>query len=129
MTQQQTERDDALIAEAERRAAIDRNRDKSDPRLYTSRDTHLIRLVRENWTPPAKPDRYEPIAEEFLTAWYGGPINVARNREQLQAAAAVLRRHFAPPSEVVEAARCLRDGSPKGGSAELCADFILKGDQ
>ena len=75
------ERDDALIAEAERLAAIDRNRDKSDPRLYTSRDTHLIRLARENWQPAPKPDRAEVLFDECGN-W--------SKAEQLD----IIRRHF-----------------------------------
>jgi hypothetical protein len=77
---------------------------------------------------PAKPDRYVVIAEEITSAAnivsHGGYYEL-----DIEAVEAVLRRHFEPPARVIQAARCLKDGSPKGGSAELCADFILKGDQ
>lgn len=129
MTQQQTERDDALIAEARK------NIEKICPALKDDTRTiaaEALRLERSGWTPPAKPDRYVVAAREFLAAWGERVLAVDQGEydgdKRFQAAAAVLRRHFEPPVRVIQAARCLKDGSPKGGSAELCADFILKGD-
>ena len=83
---------------------------------------------------PAKPDRYAVIAEEITSAAnivsHGGYYEL-----DIEAADAVLRRHFAPPSVVVEAAEMvqrLSEGATAGtyyASAKAIADFILKGDQ
>lgn len=127
MTQQQTERDDALIAEARK------NIEKICPALKDDTRTiaaEVLRLARENWTPPAKADRYVEAWKEAKAA-YIYPNRTEHESDQV--AAAVLRRHFEPPSEVVEAAEMvqrLSDGSAAGtyyASAKAIADFILKG--
>lgn len=95
-------------------------------------DKILSEALGKSLPEPAKPDRYVVAAREFLAAWGERVLAVDQGEydgdKRFQAAAAVLRRHFEPPVRVIQAARCLKDGSPKGGSAELCADFILKGD-
>jgi hypothetical protein len=58
---------------------------------------------------PAKPDRYVEVTREvgallFSKGYLGGLYD---NEKNFQAAAAVLRRHFEPPIDVVEAARRL----------------------
>lgn len=122
MTQQQTERDDALIAEARK------NIEKIWPALKDDTRTiaaEVLRLARENWTPPAKADWYLQVWKEAKAAY------IYPNRtehESDQAAAAVLRRHFAPPREVVEAARAVRKWYSGLSNPRLLADFILKGD-
>lgn len=92
---------------------------------------------------PAKPDRWTLATREVLVAYVdGGAIYTAGvtngehdNLPKFQAAAAVLRRHFEPPSVVVEAAEMvqrLSEGATAGtyyASAKAIADFILKGDQ
>jgi len=63
MTQQQTERDDALIAEARK------NIEKICPALKDDTRTiaaEALRLERSGWTPPAKPDRYLVADEKAL---------------------------------------------------------------
>ena len=123
----QTERDDALIAEVAR--AISRKVDSFGDTERTEQQRAELEwpryrehakaaidliLARENWTPPAKPDRYVVAAREFLAAWYckshvdfGDQAirGLFDDKENFQAAAAVLRRYFEPSAEVVEAAR------------------------
>lgn len=75
---------------------------------------------------PAKPDRYVEIAEEITSAAnivsHGGYYEL-----DIDAAAAVLRRYFEPPSEVVEAAHTFkREGD--FDAAGIMAGHILKGD-
>lgn len=124
---QQTERDEALIAEARRCAAIDRNRSHDDPRIHTSFETHLIRLARENWTPPAKPDRYVEVWKEAYAAYTSQSLT---KDGPDRAAAAVLRRHFEPPNEVVEAAKTIvKNNVAITQNSRIIADHILKGDQ
>lgn len=76
---------------------------------------------------PAKPDRYLQVWKEAKDA-YIYPNRTEHESDQV--AAAVLRKHFAPPSEVVEAAKYVkREYHPRGcESAHILADFILKGD-
>lgn len=98
-TQQQTERDEALIAEAERLAQQGFD-ERDDIAKSHARDTalHALRLAREGWTPPAKPDRYVVIAEEITSAAnivsHGGYYEL-----DIEAADAVLRKHFEPSAE------------------------------
>lgn len=128
-----SERDEALIAEAERLADNRYNiTDKAQrgPKWYIVRDTTLIRLARENWTPSAKPDRYLEVWKEATTAWKTALFT--HDCERDQAAAAVLRRHFEPSAEVVEAARVIKRAykfPDWSEAAQTLADFILKGDQ
>jgi len=132
MTQQQTERDEALIAEKKRLAdELERmyNGAWADDAVTLR---HAAVLLRGD--EPAKPDRYAVIAEEITSAAnivsHGGYYEL-----DIEAADAVLRRHFAPPSVVVEAAEMvqrLSEGATAGtyyASAKAIADFILKGDQ
>ena len=76
---------------------------------------------------PAKPDRYAVIAEEITSAAnivsHGGYYEL-----DIEAADAVLRKHFEPPREVVEAARAVRKWYSGLSNPRLLADFILKGD-
>lgn len=117
-----TTRDDALIAEVAR--AISRKVDSFGDTERTEQQRAELEwpryrehakaaidliLARENWTPPAKPDRYVEVTREvgallFSKGYLGGLYD---NEKNFQAAAAVLRRHFEPPIDVVEAARRL----------------------
>ena len=118
MTQQQTERE-RLAGELERLAIGGDNETK----LCMRKAAALLRGDE-----PAKPDRCLQAWDEAFEAW----DHTDRNGEESdQAAAAVLRRHFEPPSEVVEAARMVKahySGGAYPHSITL-ADFILKGDQ
>ena len=68
---------------------------------------------------PAKPDRYMTTAYEVWNTYtHEGP----------GAAAAVLRRHFEPSAEVVEAAKFMASFWPNKRE-KILANFILKGDQ
>ena len=126
MTQQQTERE-RLAGELERLAIGGDNETK----LCMRKAAALLRGDE-----PAKPDRYVEVAREFLAAWYckshvdfGDQAirGLFDDKENFQAAAAVLRRHFAPPSEVVEAAHTFkREGD--FDAAGIMARHILKGD-
>lgn len=71
---------------------------------------------------PAKPDRYVVAWEAAMDEYVCGGW---------QAAAAVLRRHFEPPSEVVETAEFVRDNYRAflHKSPHILANHILKGDQ
>ena len=124
-TQQQTERDDALIAEAKEVADKRHNRLKKGdwPDVFAR---HLLELERSNWTPPAKPDRYLQVWREANAAYWSDMHQEPTVRESDQAAAAVLRKHFEPPSDVVEAAVDWRDNQSGAG---IMARFILKGEQ
>ena len=103
--EQQTERDEALIAEATR-LALEANVCGIDTVRQAA--IEALRLHSDGWTPPAKPDRYvvaareifagqeiknSPTADEFRAGAHD-------NLPSLQAAAAVLRRHFEPSAEV-----------------------------
>lgn len=102
MTQQQTERDDALIAEKKRLAdRLEIAWQRFQVGTVKSKDLAVLieaaALLRGD--EPAKPDRYLQVWEEAYEAYcnkldYGGAH---------QAAAAVLRKHFEPSAEVVEA--------------------------
>lgn len=119
------ERDDALIAEMaemlrKSRAFIFVHHNKS-PLLL-----EIDALLRG--AEPAKPDRYLQVWKEAKAAY----IRLHRTEhESDQAAAAVLRRHFEPPSEVVETAEFVRDNYRAflHKSPHILADHILKGDQ
>lgn len=87
-------------------------------------------------TPPSpKSDRYEEVAKEFILSWYPclDPTSYEKmggfSSPTFQAAAAVLRRHFEPSAEVVEAARIVKSWNSKPPHSDILADFILKGDQ
>lgn len=133
MTQQQTERDEALIAK------IFKTLRKSRAFIFVHHHESPLLLEIDallRGDEPAKPDRYVVAAGNMWEAMFpikydkqGGSETCTPADHQIHAVAAVLRKHFEPPVYVIQAARCLKDGSPKGGSAELCADFILKGDQ
>ena len=123
------ERDDAMIAEMaemlrKSRAFIFVHHNKS-PLLL-----EIDALLRGD--EPAKLDRYVVAWQEADSAF--GHCDCDRS-ENCPHAAAVLRRHFEPPSEVVEAAEMvqrLSEGATAGtyyASAKAIADFILKGDQ
>lgn len=123
-----TTRDDALIAE-KKRLADDLERlaigGDNETKLCMRNAAALLRGDE-----PAKPDRYVVIAEEITSAAnivsHGGYYEL-----DIEAVEAVLRRHFEPPSEVVEAARMVKahySGGAYPHSITL-ADFILKGDQ
>ena len=101
-TQQQTERDEALIAEKKRLAdELERmyNGAWADDAVTLR---HAAALLRGD--EPAKPDRYVEIAREFLAAWGERVLAVDQGEydgdKRFQAAAAVLRRHFEPSAEV-----------------------------
>ena len=121
---QQTERDEALIAEKKRLA------DELE-RMYNgawAEDAvtlrHAAALLRGD--KPAKPDLYIMIGHEVWNKY---------KNEGPGAAAAVLRRHFEPSAEVVEAAKKVESLTNSCGKNTFCssartlADFILKGDQ
>lgn len=118
------ERDDAMIAEMaemlrKSRAFIFVHHNKS-PLLL-----EIDALLRGD--EPAKLDRYQQAWDEAQGAY--GQCDCDR-RENCPHAVAVLRRHFAPPSEVVEDARFVKKIMGLTNCAEsLLADFILKGDQ
>lgn len=123
------ERDDAMIAEMaemlrKSRAFIFVHHNKS-PLLL-----EIDALLRGD--EPAKLDRYVVAWQEADSAF--GHCDCDRS-ENCPHAAAVLRRHFEPPSEVVEAAEMvqrLSEGATAGtyyASAKAIADHILKGDQ
>lgn len=122
---QQTEHDDALI---EKKRLADWLTDvfeyAKSPEYIANRDA-LIALLRGN--EPAKPDRYLQVWKEANEAYMG------RNQtkhESDRAAAAVLRSHFEPSADVVEAARTVREiYTNQREAAHTLADFILKGDQ
>lgn len=124
------ERDDALIAEKKRLAYfLECKEGTLEAEAMFRRAAALLRGDEQ-----PKPDRYAVIAEEITSAAnivsHGGYYEL-----DIEAAAAVLRRHFAPPSVVVEAAEMvqrLSEGATAGtyyASAKAIADFILKGDQ
>lgn len=124
---QQTERDEALIAEAWNNLPYGRR----PPRDCIELAAEVLRLERLRGDEPAKPDRYLEIWREANAAYWSDLHQEPTVRESDQAAAAVLRRHFEPPSEVVEAARMVKahySGGAYPHSITL-ADFILKGDQ
>lgn len=79
------------------------------------------------WHEPSKPDRYVVAAREFLAAWGERVLAVDQGEydgdKRFQAAAAVLRRHFEPPSEVVEAAKFY--DAPGSRAGNILARFIL----
>lgn len=115
------ERDDALIDEVLNNLGLRR----------TARRSSIVReaiaLERLRGDEPAKPDRYQQAWDEAQGAY--GQCDCDR-RENCPHAVAVLRRHFAPPSEVVEDARFVKKIMGLTNCAEsLLADFILKGDQ
>lgn len=118
MTQQQTERDETPIDEKRILADIL----EAITKLGTVGPWHddLLRaamLLRGD--EPAKPDRYVVAWNDAYKAWN----SASTGTQGTQAAAAVLRRHFAPPSEVVEAARFYDVPISRAGS--ILARFVL----
>ena len=106
-TEQQTERDEALIAEVARVISrkvdsfgdterIEQQRAQLEWPRYREHAKAAIDIIRERLRgdEPAKPDRYLEIWQEAFKAWDG--LYCANDR----AAAAVLRRHFEPSAEV-----------------------------
>jgi hypothetical protein len=131
---QQTERDDALIAE-KKRLADDLERlaigGDNETKLCMRNAAALLRGDE-----PAKPDRYVVAAREFLAAWYCKSHGLFDDKENFQAAAAVLRKHFSLPSDVIEAAEWVgfhvQSWTPEPREkVKRLLDFlfILKGDQ
>ena len=76
-------------------------------------------------TPPAKPDRYLEIWKEAKEVWL---VTKTVDYRDDQAAAAVLRRHFEPSAEVIEAAKSRSADHPLSAPG-IMRDHILKGDQ
>ena len=88
-------------------------------------DKILSEALGKSLPEPAKPDRYLQVWKEAKDA-YIYPNRTEHGSDQV--AAAVLRKHFAPPREVVEAARAVRKWYSGLSNPRLLADFILKGD-
>lgn len=88
-------------------------------------DKILSEALGKSLPEPAKPDRYLQVWKEAKDA-YIYPNRTEHESDQV--AAAVLRKHFAPPREVVEAARAVRKWYSGLSNPRLLADFILKGD-
>ncbi len=65
------ERDDALIAEAERLATKATQSTTKSLAWIEECQSALIHLVRSNWQPAPKPDRAEMLARDVLLAWSG----------------------------------------------------------
>lgn len=137
-TQQQTERDEALMRVAElaeeliqtglrndgHALCVIEKIDKSDPHYRLCAALDELRALRGD--EPAKPDRYVEVAQDVLNAFH-----CKTKDEGEQAAAAVLRRHFEPSAEVIEAARLVKKNYSGGAYPHsiTLADHILKGDQ
>lgn len=130
-TQQQTERDEALIAEVARAISrkvdsfgdterIEQQRAQLEWPRYREHAKAAIDVLRGD--EPAKPDRYMTTAYEVWNTY---------TNEGPGAAAAVLRRHFEPPEEVLwicKNSAANRDADSSSHFGRL-RDFILKGDQ
>ena len=122
---QQTERDEALIEHVRLNLKVGAS--------FEEFAAEVLRLERSGWTPPAKPDRYLQVWKEAKAAY------ICPNRtehESDQVAAAVLRKHFSLPSDVIEAAEWVgfhvQSWTPEPREkVKRLLDFlfILKGDQ
>ena len=118
------ERDDALIAEKKRLADMLDAIVAVSSGGYAFDVTPLARaaaLLRGD--EPAKPDRYLEIWREANAAYWSDLHQEPTVRESDQAAAAVLRRHFEPSAEAVEAARFYDVAGSRAGS--ILARFVL----
>lgn len=129
------ERDDALIAEKKRLAYfLECKEGTVEAEAMFRRAAALLRGDE-----PAKPDRYVDAAREFLAAWGERVLAVDQGEydgdKRFQVAAAVLRRHFEPPSEVVEWAKKYKEYCRTAHNLRISDEmvmlmnFILKGDQ
>lgn len=79
------ERDDALIAEAERLADRDWSGDQTYAQFFAP---ILLELQRSGWQPAPKPDRAEALADELLQSpkyWPGYAAIIRRHFDELRA--------------------------------------------
>ena len=87
------ERDDALIAEAERLATKATQSTTKSLAWIEECQSALIHLVRSNWQPASKPDRAEVLAGEVISAAnivsYDGYYELDE-----EAVTTIIRRHF-----------------------------------
>lgn len=119
-TQQQTER--------ERLADMLEGMANGGPWRLSQKDDYRKAAALLRGDEPAKPDRYVQVAREVgaLLVSKGYLGGLYDNEKNFQAAAAVLRKHFAPPSEVVEAAKSRSADHPLSAPG-IMRDHILKG--